>query len=183
MLKEIFLIFSICSITACKSVSENGIDKLINQNSDTTWVLHLNKFKVDSCLINLFSSISNTDKVGNGNKNKVYSVSIFHDAKYLYLTVRYEYLQNLRFTDYSGFFTINNTDFFCRGDLSQNALFKITGHKNKFDVGKNKASKDNVTFIRDPLLQGTYYGCKGTAIKMEVYTNTPVPDFEMEQVK
>lgn len=183
MLKEYFIIFFITGLTSCWSIGENGTDNRIQYN-DSSRVLRLDKFIMDSCLTNLFSSIADADKVTtNKPLNKVYSVTFFRDQKYLYLKVEHEYLRSMLRSDYFGFFTANNIFFLCRGGCPAELLKKSFGKQKKFNVIKSKETEDNITFIRDPFLQGTFYGCRGLAIKMEIYTTKDIPGFEMKRVK
>lgn len=149
-------------------------------NGDSIVVLTLPRYKVDSCLVDLLSVIAKNHR---DHHKKYYSLSFFIVKTNAILRIWPEHLNQLKYADYSGFFVLDDSRFFCRGDISKTAIFKPTGTKTTFRGVIAKRSKNgNVLFLVDPILQGTFNDCKGISINVEVYSTKPIKEVKIQKV-
>ena len=94
-MRKLFICFGyLCVFNSCKMGNDHPDNNSFSTGIDTAWVIALNPFQLDSCLIDLFSSIAKSDS-GSQNSEKVHSLTILQDQKYMYLITRNENLQNL----------------------------------------------------------------------------------------
>jgi hypothetical protein len=151
-------------------------------NSDETlFIKTLPIYQADDCLLGILKSIDFANKKNYNSDLYYYSLTFKKEKKYRYLVISAEKWEESKSLDFCGVLLVNNASFLLRGDINQDKVFKKTGSiKTGINLKLDKDSASFIPFVIEPVLQGTYFKCKGLPIYIEVYVQDQIPNFEMK---
>ncbi len=161
------------TISSCEGKVIN--EQTIQSTDSLTTKKIFAEYVTNSCLLNLFVSIVESNKKFYSSKEFFYSVTFKRNNGNRRLTIDARLWNTPGNQKYKGVMKIASAFFLCSGDIEKDSLFKVKkGSVIKTPLKEESVDNESYPYAEEPILKGKFIDCKDKPVYVEVYTKGKV---------
>ncbi len=164
-------IWSCLALTIASCQGPNRVEQAIESADSLGAEKIFVEYTVDPCLLNLLTSIVESNKQLYNNKDFFYALTFKLNSGNRWMTIQTRLWDTPGKQQYSGIIKVDSAFFLCSGDIEKDSLF--TAEKRsviKTRLKEEDPNNESYPLAEEPILKGKFLDCKEKPVFIEIYT-------------